>query len=513
MDDFDFDGETIVIGDEENVPLTTKKEISGNQQGIDPPGELSSSADLQNFGVFNGNFRLGPPNPANNLDVASSTTGSNFMPGWRFIQSSNTNITAKQVRDTASPSGSNLRFTFASGAAADAAYAEQIIDIGGNRFGGFPDQVRATVRDTASTGYTARLSVQYLTTDGTITGMPAEREVTAVLSSSAFQQLKVVATTDSIAPTTARYLRVRVGVSRSGVANGTTGDVNVYEVRREARVSRVEYTTAAASTWTKPAGAQFVRVILVGGGGGGGSGRRGAAGSARYGGGGGAGGQVVDATFTAGDLTDTVTVTIGAGGAGGATVATASTDGNPGGTGVASTFGGYLLADGGTRGSEGTATSGSGGSAGLLGVIRGGAGGDSSVSATAEAGAASSSGGVIYTDISGGPGGGGGGGGISAGNVTRAGGAGGVPIQAYTLVTAPAGGAAGGGDGVNGAAVDAYSGSGGGGGGACDTAGQTGPGGNGARGGGGGGAGGLTNGAGNGAGGDGGAGYCLVTAW
>src|SRR5690242_17913837 len=50
----------------------------------------------------------------------------------------------------------------------------------------------------------------------------------------------------------------------------------------------------SSGTWTKPAGAKLVRVILVGGGGGGGSGRIGATGTIRGGGGGGAPGGVAD---------------------------------------------------------------------------------------------------------------------------------------------------------------------------------------------------------------------------
>lgn len=98
---------------------------------------------------------------------------------------------------------------------------------------------------------------------------------------------------------------------------------------------------SSSGTWTKPAGAQNVKVFLLGAGGGGGSGRSAAGGSVRYGGSGGMGGPGYLVDFRAQDLSATVAVTIGAGGAGGAAV-TAS-DGNNGTRGGATSFGAYLL--------------------------------------------------------------------------------------------------------------------------------------------------------------------------
>ena len=139
--DFDWDGDSLTIGDDEGLSLVLDADPTHNQAGVDQPGLLAAVSDYVNFGVFNGNFRFGPPLPF--LDASNSTTGSNFMPGWRFVRSSNSNITVSHVRDTASPSGSNLRFAFASGLSDDAVYIEQMVDIGGSRTRQTGDILRA----------------------------------------------------------------------------------------------------------------------------------------------------------------------------------------------------------------------------------------------------------------------------------------------------------------------------------------------------------------------------------
>lgn len=100
---------------------------------------------------------------------------------------------------------------------------------------------------------------------------------------------------------------------------------------------------AAAGTWTKPTGAQLIRVQVLAGGGGGGSGRCGATGASIDGGQGGAAGMYAEQWYAAGVLPATVAVTVGTGGAGGASVNTALTDGLPGATGAASSFGSLLV--------------------------------------------------------------------------------------------------------------------------------------------------------------------------
>jgi hypothetical protein len=120
----------------------------------------------------------------------------------------------------------------------------------------------------------------------------------------------------------------------------------------------------SSGTWSKPAGAQWVRVVACSGGAGGGSGRSGIAGENRYGGGGGAPGNIVDMTFPASYLPASVTVTIGAGGAGGAAVGGAgAANGNGGSPGGSTTFGTSVFSVGALGGFGGSTGSGNGGSA------------------------------------------------------------------------------------------------------------------------------------------------------
>lgn len=233
--DFDWDGETLELGDEEAQTFVLPEEPTANQQGVDPPGPLSANTDLMNFGVFNGNFRLGPPKPADNLDVASSTASSNFMPGWRFVQSSNSNITASQVRNTGSPSGSNLRFTFAAGAAGDEAYVEQIVDIGGSRQRWVADTLRFVVIAGASnTGtFTAEMRSQYLTTNGNIIDMPAEQTVSLAPAAGTLDSTFDYPEGADTVPGNARFLRLRLVARRGGAANGATGTLDFTDVRRD----------------------------------------------------------------------------------------------------------------------------------------------------------------------------------------------------------------------------------------------------------------------------------------
>jgi hypothetical protein len=294
------------------------------------------------------------------------------------------------------------------------------------------------------------------------------------------------------------------------------------------------YTTAGTLTWTKPAGAVAVTVILYGGGGGGGAGVGAAAGSARGGGSGGGGGASVIRTFAAADLGVSETVTIGAGGGGATTSAgngiaggntafgtrftsfgggagrgggttLGSSGGSGGGSGGPGNAGSTAAAVGGLPTTSSTLPGvGGGGGASQMGAEWGGGGGGSSA---ANGGAGAAAGPSLY-----GAGGGGAAGGITTGNAAGTSGAGGGVNTYVTTVSAGGGGAAGaatGAVGSDGTAGNSTRGGTGGGGGGANTSGTGGKGGNGAvPGGGGGGGGGGTPTQGN--GGDGGAGSAYV---
>ncbi len=302
-----------------------------------------------------------------------------------------------------------------------------------------------------------------------------------------------------------------------------------------------------SGTWTKPSGAQFVLVELIGAGGGGGSGSVHTTIAATAGGAGGGGGARVRHLFKASDLSSSYTVTVGLGGTGGTAVSGTNLTGNSGNSGGNTSLGSLLFAYGGAGGGGGSWTAlscipGGGGGSGsaatgatggspVIGAanVRNNIGGggatafDKGIGACAEFGGGSGGSGIDSSvgaaggsSIYGGAGGGGGGSGWGTGAFPSNGGAGGN-TQSYVV---GGGGTVGtgyptsaGGNGSQNPFLK--NGSGGGGGGGGQTSGGTAKaGGNGGNGGGGGGGGGSFYGTGpSGAGGNGGDGYAIIVSW
>jgi hypothetical protein len=120
-------------------------------------------------------------------------------------------------------------------------------------------------------------------------------------------------------------------------------------------------STSGSFTWTKPAGAKWVEILLYGGGGGGGSGSRRATLTARGGGAAGGGAGYCHAILSADFLSSTESVSVGAGGTAGTAQTVDSSGGNNGGNGGNTTFKDFR------------ALGGNFGSAGNVGFVSGGA--------------------------------------------------------------------------------------------------------------------------------------------
>lgn len=191
------------------------------------------------------------------------------------------------------------------------------------------------------------------TASGTITGGSSANLVvpSSVATSTAPSSGHVIPVTgiadgnlaEGFLPTT---LAQNYTLTGSSTFTGTTTFAGT--ITGHASTTITQYT--ASTTWSKPAGLEYIIVEVIGGGGGGGA--EGANNGA--GGGGGAGGYSKE-VLTAADLaaTSTVTITIGGGGAGGA--ANGDNDGITGGT---TSFSSFLQATGGIGG---TAAPGGGG--------------------------------------------------------------------------------------------------------------------------------------------------------
>lgn len=230
-DDFDWDGETEAPEDGETNDVVLREEPTFNPEGIDTPGELAGISGYAFRGGYNFDFSMGPPNPGTGITPATSAeSGSNFIPGWRYIRSSNAgNHFASIVRDANNPAGSNFRFSFLSGAADDAAYIETILDAEGDYSGagirwGRYDPIEF-ITTASSNAFQVTLETQYLTVDGALIG-PANRETLAPNTNA----LPVTNHEATAAPPTARYLRLRLIASR--VSGTGTGSIDVMQGAR-----------------------------------------------------------------------------------------------------------------------------------------------------------------------------------------------------------------------------------------------------------------------------------------
>ena len=379
--------------------------------------------------------------------------------------------------------------------------------------------------DANQSGFTAGDIIYLSDTAGTLASSAGTKEVIVGYAHSATEIF--------FAPINFKYNPTKDEQDAMAGTSGTPSSSNKYVTNDDTRLDTVinSQIFTSSGTWTKPSGVTFVEVVVLGAGGGGGSGRKNTLSQNTCGGAGSGGGAVSRAIFKASSLGATETVTVGTGGTGGAAV-TVNGVGNDGTDGGASSFGTWLTAGGGGKGTGGptgdsdasggggggvisSAVGSTGGSpqAGTADAISGqGPSGSNSVSFNSEVGGGS--GGYSLHNDNGSDGGssifasggGGGGAGIPNTDVVKTGGAGG-DVQSYTE---GGGGAAGTNGQDNADLAKGFGGSGGGGGDSSLSTGETGGDGGVGAGGGGGGASRSGN---SGAGGAGGRGEVRVYSW
>jgi len=167
---------------------------------------------IQN-GVSNGDLLTPSPDATVNLDDIT-----NKLPGWSFVQSSGTAITAKWASNV-------ITFTVIAGAAGDDSYLEQIVSIDSATAAYFTATwaFAETAAPTTSNVIERYLKAAYLDSAGTAVGS----EVTyAVDCTSGFGVL--IATPgagDGYTPTGALYLRLRMGLRRASAATSAVNTV------------------------------------------------------------------------------------------------------------------------------------------------------------------------------------------------------------------------------------------------------------------------------------------------
>lgn len=219
------------------------------------------TADFILYGVVNGAFTQGPRDANANIDPQN-----NPLPYWSGpTQVSGGAITCQWVADTASPSGYNLRFTLNAGAAADEAYVEQIVPIGGSRARWIDATAYGSYYVVSSSAggvaFEVDLTVAVLDASGTV--------LSSFLSANSFGSAEagtvgiVFAEPTTLFAANAALIRLRVSVKRYGAGVNATGKLDITDLRLVRSVPSLHLSDQANLALVPGYMAQFGGIIDI----------------------------------------------------------------------------------------------------------------------------------------------------------------------------------------------------------------------------------------------------------
>lgn len=170
-------------------------------------------------GLANSNFMSPPPDPTGALDDLT-----NKLPGWSFVQSTGTGVTAALVADSTAGSGYKLRFSTSAAPTGDESYIEQVVPVRSSKTQNTAHQGYFSLGGASGTYPQAQIELQYLKADGTTTGSAT---TSGYAASGTVADYGTVPTSD--APADASALRIRIYCKAVG-AGPLTGTSDLYEV-------------------------------------------------------------------------------------------------------------------------------------------------------------------------------------------------------------------------------------------------------------------------------------------
>jgi hypothetical protein len=195
---------------------------------------------LRTHGLYNADFRFGPPNPDVPIDDM------NFLPSWRLVNEQGGGITARWVADTDARSGYVIEWTIDSAATDDRIYLEQVVEVSPHEEW-FHAHARVTAPSSTELNADAFVSLQFYAPDGSASGAELVGLLTTLdaLMTSPFRiGYDQDSTTELFAqiPTDARYVAVRFGVTATGAVTTTTSIPFLEIVAKQPPVTYATYT-------------------------------------------------------------------------------------------------------------------------------------------------------------------------------------------------------------------------------------------------------------------------------